>query len=502
MRIICDLEANGLKPSRIWVIACKDVDTEQEYVFDINKEGPQAFLSFSEKVTYWIGHNFLGYDREVLQSLLSLSIPHEKVLDTLVVSRLLDANITGGHGLEAWGTRLGYPKPEIEKWDVFDPKMIERCQADVRINFLLYKKFKKYVESETWKSALETEHFIHYLSTSELRKNGFAFDLQNALLLKKKLEVEISSISSTLLREFLPKVTFVTEVLPKGTKFGTISKSQFRFLGPNPDLSEYTVGAPFSRIAYEEFNPGSHKQRQDRLWDAGWAPINETKGHKATKKAVRELKRKRRKGGSDWDEISRLEASLGEYGVSGYGRYGWTTDEENLGTLPDTAPKAAQTLVRWMLLSNRVSTLTTWIEACDTDGRIHGSFNHIGAWTGRMSHDRPNMGNIPKFDDKQPEKTPYSDQMRALWKAGEGRYLIGVDAESIQLRIFGHYLNDDEFIAALLKGDKKNGTDPHSVNQRALGAPCKSRDDAKTFNLMDVSKLIELRGTPERTILI
>ena len=137
------------------------------------------------------------------------------------------------------------------------------------------------------------------------------------------------------------------------------------------------------------------------------------------------------------------------------------------------------------MVANRASTLEQWLgvvkQEDDGQWRIHGSFNHIGAWTGRMSHDRPNMGNIPKFDAKQPHKTPYSDRMRALWCAGTGRFLVGVDAESIQLRILAHYINDPEFTNALVEGKKEDGTDPHSVNQRALGRACKSRDDSKTF---------------------
>lgn len=98
-----------------------------------------------------------------------------------------------------------------------------------------------------------------------------------------------------------------------------------------------------------------------------------------------------------------------------------------------------------------------------------------------MSHDNPNMGNVPKYNAKRPDTTPYSDRMRALWKAAPERYLIGVDAESIQLRVLAHYIDDYEFTQSLLVGKKEDKTDPHSVNQRALGEACTSRDDAKTF---------------------
>jgi DNA polymerase I-like protein with 3'-5' exonuclease and polymerase domains len=181
------------------------------------------------------------------------------------------------------------------------------------------------------------------------------------------------------------------------------------------------------------------------------------------------------------EEITHLRASLGEYGASGYGFYGWMTDEENLNTLPDTAPASAHKLARFMLLASRSSMLQTWLENVRDDGRIHGDFNHILPWTHRMSHANPNMGNIPSYDAKQPHKTPYGDKMRALWRCDYGRYLVGVDAESIQLRIFGHYINDPAFIKALIAGKKEDGSDPHSLNQKALGDICKSRDDAKTF---------------------
>jgi DNA polymerase-1 len=98
-----------------------------------------------------------------------------------------------------------------------------------------------------------------------------------------------------------------------------------------------------------------------------------------------------------------------------------------------------------------------------------------------MAHTNPNMGNPPKFNPEQPDKTPYADEMRSCWIAGEDEYLVGVDAESIQMRIFAHYAEDEELIHALVAGRKEDGSDPHSVNRRALGDPCKSRDSAKTY---------------------
>lgn len=53
------------------------------------------------------------------------------------------------------------------------------------------------------------------------------------------------------------------------------------------------------------------------------------------------------------------------------------------------------------------------------------------------------------------------------------RLLIGVDAEGIQLRIFGHYLNDPELIKAILEAD------PHEFNRSVFGPCCKTRQAAK-----------------------
>lgn len=477
MRVVADLEANGLNPTKIWCLVAKDIDTGQVYQFEDTND--KAFQDFAEQVSLWIGHNFLGFDAPVLNRLCNLHIPLTAVIDTLVVSRLVDST-RKRHGLEAWGEELRHPKlhTDITDWETYDPRMLERCVSDVELNYILYKRFEKYIQSPRWQAALRTEHFVASLCRT-LHDNGFAFDLEGAKALHDEIKVEVDKLNEEMKAAFGLRVIPGKEVTPVLTKHGSVSRANLRFAGD--DLTPYYAGASFTRISYEEFNAASHLQRLRVLWEAGWEPINKTKTHYQTEKTLTQIKRKRKKSSADFEEMKRLAELLGEYGKSGYGYSGWTTDEENLSTLPASAPEACHRLARFLLLNNRLSTLNSWIEACHEDGRIHGSFNNIGAWTQRMSHDKPNMGNIPKFDTKQPHKTPYSDRMRSLWTAGRDRYLVGVDAESIQLRIFGHYINDQEFIQSLLKGDKATGTDPHSVNQRALGVPCKSRDDAKTF---------------------
>ena len=170
-----------------------------------------------------------------------------------------------------------------------------------------------------------------------------------------------------------------------------------------------------------------------------------------------------------------------------YNRYGWTVDESNLATLPTTAPQAAKDLVKWLTLEGRRKSLVEWLGCVKDDGKIHGKYWPIGAWTHRMAHSNPNSANIAAPFQGEP-KTPveeikarYDADMRHLWKASEGSWLVGTDAEGIQLRLLAHYMKSQEYVDAICKGDKKDETDIHNMNRRALGTVCKNRDTAKTF---------------------
>ena len=160
---------------------------------------------------------------------------------------------------------------------------------------------------------------------------------------------------------------------------------------------------------------------------------------------------------------------------------GWKINEPNLETLPSTAPPAARLLAKRILLESRRRTLTEWLNLVQPDGRIHGKYLGIGAWTGRMAHQEPNTANIPNEFDTQGNKKLLGKELRSLWIAPKKRLLTGVDAEGIQLRIFAHLIDDPEFTNALVHGRKDQKTDPHSLNQKILGDVCKSRAAAKRF---------------------
>jgi DNA polymerase-1 len=229
------------------------------------------------------------------------------------------------------------------------------------------------------------------------------------------------------------------------------------------------VGCPFTRIGTKDFDPASPREIVLRLNRAGWRPTDKTKGH--------------------IECLKNLSQKISDPRLPHFQEFGWRISEENLSTLPDTAPEAARKLVERITLASRISDLEEWMAVYDeSTGRIHGSFNHIGSWTHRMSHHRPNMANIPgviELDEDSLEldrfKAPMNRALRGLWVAPELRFLVGCDADSIQLRVFAHYIDDEEFTFSLCQGMKKDKTDPHSVNQRALGSICKTRQHAKTF---------------------
>ena len=161
-------------------------------------------------------------------------------------------------------------------------------------------------------------------------------------------------------------------------------------------------------------------------------------------------------------------------------------NETNLATLPADAPRASRLLIERLILSTRVSTLESWLSAYSGQtGRIHGDYRPIGTWTHRMSHRNPNMGNVAaekSIKYRSPElielATELGAKLRGLWRAGDDCFLVGTDADQIQLRIFAHYVNDPALTKALTEGSSKLGTDFHTLNSRILSV---TRDSAKTF---------------------
>ena len=455
-RYVIDIECDSLTPTLIHVAVLKDIDTGvyMEY-YKNNRHELSALLDVSSAV---IGHNIIDFDLPVLLRHWGVHVEPSKVTDTLVLSRLLNYNIDGGHSLEAWGVRLGHPKLEFNDWHTFTQDMLVYCKNDVDLNEKLYR-FLVNRLAPMGNKPIEVEHKIAFICR-EMHDNGFSFNVAEAKKLLEEITSELAVLDRDIQQAFPPWLVPVREITPSLTKHGTLHRKDFKWYDGN-DYTIFQAECPFVLCKYETFNPGSTRQIIDRIHKY-WSPIDKTDGHieaERNKDKERLLKHK---------------------------KYGWKINENNLSTLSDDAPTATRGLVRRILLESRRRLLDDWTNLSMDGNKIHGKFNGIGTWTHRMSHVEPNMGNISanksiKYTSQELNSlaTSLGGRMRSLFTASPGMVLVGTDAEGIQLRIFAHLINDQAFVKSLIEGKKEDGTDPHSINQRILNAL--SRDDAKTF---------------------
>ena len=103
MKLIFDIETDGLDANVIWCIVCQDIETSKVYKFPPEKI--QEGLALLESASCLIGHNIIGFDIPVLEKLTDINLKGIPVIDTLVLSRLFNPVRDGGHSLEVWGNK-------------------------------------------------------------------------------------------------------------------------------------------------------------------------------------------------------------------------------------------------------------------------------------------------------------------------------------------------------------------------------------------------------------
>jgi len=138
-----------------------------------------------------------------------------------------------------------------------------------------------------------------------------------------------------------------------------------------------------------------------------------------------------------------------------------------------TLKETAELIKEYLMLQKRIAQIESWMDAVGSDGRVHGRVITNGAVTGRMTHSNPNMAQIPNAG------SPYGPECRQCWTVEEGNVLVGADASGLELRMLAHYMKDEAYVKTVTEGSSKDGTDVHTVNQRAAGLS--TRDQAKTF---------------------
>ncbi|WP_333691702.1 DNA polymerase I [Chloroflexus sp.] len=160
------------------------------------------------------------------------------------------------------------------------------------------------------------------------------------------------------------------------------------------------------------------------------------------------------------------------YGLSKLKSGGFSITAEVLEELSQLYPIAADILAYRQLTKLK----STYIDALPAlvnprTGRIHTSYNQIGAATGRLSSNNPNLQNIPV-------RTEEGREIRRAFVAAPGHRFVAADYSQIELRVLAHISGDENLIAAFQQGldihaataSRLFGVEPEQVdkNQRRV----------------------------------
>ena len=410
--IFLDAETNGLKPSEVWVVV-----TMQDNVL-LEHYTPESLREALDNDGLIIGHNLFGYDIPVLKRLWDIDIDSSRVKDTLVMSRLADPQRDKGNSLRSWGERLNFPKGDHSDWSCLSDEMVTYCKRDVELTAAVYDRLL-FELRDFGTDSVELEQRVQEITQKQVR-NGWKLNVGQAIYLVATLKEKLYDLEDAVHSVFKPLPTFVKEVRPKVKKDGTISVVGLKFLGDQWS----SIAGDFSRIDYPEFNLGSRQQIGRHLQHFGWKPCQHT-----------------------------------EHGQP-------IVNEKVLMGIQDI-PEATY-ISEYLMVQKRIAQVESWVEAADDDTeRVHGQVNTNGAVTGRMTHSKPNVAQVPA------SRAPYGAECRSCWTVPEGYKLVGFDASGLELRMLAHYMNDEEYTNEVINGDI------HTANQKLAGL--ESRDQAKTF---------------------
>ena len=436
MDLVFDLEADGLLPeiTTIWCIGISDVEekTVQSYS-DLDSSLPSLQEGIERLLTAdrIVGHNIIGYDIPAIEKVCGTQLDLSKAWDTMVVGALIEPT-RRSLALKSYGEQFQFPKGDYSDWTKYTEEMRDYMEQDVRVTARLY----QYLQSKLnfhfrngydFRPAIDLEHRVQQALVAQ-SQHGFRFDVKAAEQLEVKLTSDIDKLIITLEKVFRPQLrpvkgswNFKKRVWTKPDEFTPAVKNA---------RMNYSAGASLTRCKIEPFNPGSREQVAIRLnQEYGWVP------HEYTNDGRPKL------------------------------------DE---GTLSDLDYPEAALLREYFKKTKQLGMLSigraAWLKL-HSNGRMHGYVRSCGARTHRMSHRGPNMAQVDKSHD-----------MRSLFVPDLGQVLVGCDADALELRMLACYLypfDGGAYGDAVLTGTKEQGSDPHTLNQNAVGLF--SRDNAKTF---------------------
>jgi DNA polymerase I-like protein with 3'-5' exonuclease and polymerase domains len=308
---------------------------------------------------------------------------------------MIPSGLIGRHSLEAWGYRLGKHKGDyvkdmeakgLDPWAAWNPDMEEYCALDVEVTTTLWENI---LQQGLHPTAEALEHEVHTVC-AEMERNGFPFDRAEALKLVSRLEQDRDVLREKIVGEYGLRMRPERKIHVRPQWYdpdGVQRKKEMSGVFPRPnsewheDLSrpwwgeittpkrsmkrkvgdqvrEYTEGAPYCKGTLQEFNPGSRQQVVEILTsEHGWVPTEFTEG------------------GSP------------------------SVDSGALKKLSETVPIAKdldELFFVEKLLGQMVNGPQSWLNSYKEDtGCLHCYIDTGGTVTGRCTHSRPNLGQVP-----------------------------------------------------------------------------------------------------------
>lgn len=362
-------------------------------------------------------HNGISFDAPVLNRLWKTQINLNQIFDTLIVSRLLDPSRENGHSLEAWGQTLGFHKIDYAKvWQWLKGR--PQAYAGECFDLPHCGLLDDYCIRDVEVTAKLYQHLVN-----EIQEKGFS---QESIDLEHRVaEIIAEQERNGFKLDQITATVLLTDI--KSKVAGIYERMQQRWPPVTVERVSDKTGKRL-KDSIVTFNPGSRQQIGEKLKELGWKPKEFTPtGHPMVDETI----------------------------LAGI-------------NIPE-----AQLIAEYLMLNKRVSQIESWMEAVGKDGRVHGKVTTNGAITGRMTHSSPNMAQIPNAG------SIYGPECRECWSVEEGNVLVGCDASGLELRMLAHFMEDEDYVRTVCEGSSKNGTDVHTVNQRAAGLA--TRDNAKTF---------------------
>lgn len=444
-----DIEANGLL-HQADKMHCGVVKSKQDGVRKFwpwpGADYVKQFLEYLDSFDVLVAHNGIGYDFPLLKKLYGWEFKGKKV-DTLIMSRLLNPKRLvpfhcpdkklGPHSLGAWGYRVGRGKPDHDDWENFSEEMLHRCAEDVEILELVYAALMEEAKGGKWRNAFLLS-FELFERLQQQEEYGWLVDKDHMQSCIRQLTRWIALIDKVITPK-LPKILEIEEQKVNGEykyikkpflKSGAYAQSVLDWCANSGiDPSTNPVAGCFSRVDFRVTNLDSGAETKDFLLSLGWEPLE------------------------------------------------WNTNDDGERTSPKLSKddpfdgiesKVGKLVAKRVQCRQRRGIIEGLCELIRPDGRIASVVNTL-AVTGRATH--RNIVNIPKASSF------YGKQMRSIFTAGEGMVLVGTDSAGNQLRQLAARMDNEQYIYAMVSGKKEDGTDPHTLTQRA--GELESRDIAK-----------------------